>query len=311
MRYICLIFISICSFCFAKNKDALLLLHFDLNKTIIAKDTVEKKSAEDIFNILLSRGYKDIWNDEIKEPLTFSKYMEKYILPGEKGDKKLKQQRVDFEANFLKYLNKSNHPNFEKMKLMYNKLLEKNKLANEGVFSSFHKLIDYLNLNQINYKIIFRTFGSDTEEIVKELNQRYPDINIMKKARFIKGKLVFSDNYVIENLLDQYNYIKNANGWVPLQDDWHYWMEHSLNQEYGKVFPIDLEDENCISIFFDDNVVEKKSISNIVSPFDVNTGKPIIVFDLVKKKHVFKVDPIDAILNDNYYIDLINQSLEN
>ena len=46
-----------------------------------------------------------------------------------------------------------------------------------------------------------------------------------------------------------------------------------------------------------------------MKPVNIN-GESHSVYELIKNKRIFKVDPINAILDKKYYIDLANQALK-
>ena len=75
------------------------------------------------------------------------------------------------------------------------------------------------------------------------------------------------------------------------------WVKGEKKIQYGKPFIFDLNDEFFLSIFFDDN---------IVCPIDIKGHKPSIG-DLAEKNQVFVIDTLEAIMKDDYFINLINR----
>ena len=47
-----------------------------------------------------------------------------------------------------------------------------------------------------------------------------------------------------------------------------------------------------------------------MDPVDVRSGKRLNIIDLMQQKIIFHVDTFEAIADDNYFIDLVNQSLK-
>lgn len=46
-------------------------------------------------------------------------------------------------------------------------------------------------------------------------------------------------------------------GW---QDDWKYWHANGERHKFAKPYSINLDNENAVSIFFDDNALDKEII---------------------------------------------------
>ena len=51
-----------------------LILHFDVNKTLIASDQTENKSLEDVINEMLSRKYSSCWDERVLKPISFARF---------------------------------------------------------------------------------------------------------------------------------------------------------------------------------------------------------------------------------------------
>ncbi len=94
---------------------------------------------------------------------------------------------------------------------------------------------------------------------------------------------------------------------MAIQDDWNWWFKHSENYQFGKPFPIDLADTSVCSLFFDDNAAlnQDHPENNIVAPFDISSKRNLSPEELVSIKRLFPVDTLEALCNENYFIELI------
>src|ERR1700730_7016774 len=87
-----------------------LILHFDINKTLIASDKTENNSIENVINELLCRKYSACWDETLQEPITFDEYVRMVLLPGAEHDVKLKEERLVYLVHFIDHLRSHHHP---------------------------------------------------------------------------------------------------------------------------------------------------------------------------------------------------------
>jgi hypothetical protein len=273
-----------------------IIIHMDINRTIIASDIKQKLGIDDIVNLSLSKKYIYKW-ENTPDPMSYYDYIYTIKYPGPRRDSSLRKLRRNDINKFIDYLRQINHSYYEKALCELQKA--KNIMENRIVFPSFVKLIETLEEKNISFSLIFRSFGSDLDAVTKELNIE------VSKASFKKGKL-FTENGVIENPQHIFDYIKSYK-WLGIQDDYFYWHKHNELKEYGKQFPLEVETET-ISIFFDDNI-EFDAATNIVAPLDVKTKKYIPILPLIYKERLVPVNTIDAILDENYFIKFISKHL--
>ncbi len=113
---------------------------------------------------------------------------------------------------------------------------------------------------------------------------------------------------MIENSYAIYSQLQHI-GHIAIHDDWSYWSAHGMAARQGKPFYIDRDDAETLTIFFDDNIIEDDQIKNIISPLDAHTGEVISIEDLVESGQAVRVDTLEAILNDDYYIDRVKEAL--
>lgn len=283
-----------------------LLLNFDINKTLIASDTAGNKLVDDVINELLAKKYNDYWGTSQQE-ISFHEYVNKILVPGPKNDKELRRQRKCYHQDFLNYLRFNESPLYKLAFCDYQIILNILEASPGDIFPSFYRLIEKLNEQQISYSIILRTFGLDLFEVKKEINSFYEGL-IVRTAKFQKGKLYLDSGEVIEDGYEIYNILRSI-GNIAIQDDWNYWNMYGLTAQHGKPFYVDREDSEILSIFFDDNIDETDSIYNIISFLDANTHQPITIEEIVESGLAIRVDTLEAILNDNYFIEQVEKAM--
>jgi hypothetical protein len=176
-----------------------LILNFDLNKTLIMVDNVQSLGLLEMVNSIISGSVygevenlekKKSWkikdnnldpsNEEIKEfkkkgYITYQNFVENIYLSFPKyedsislnerleNNLKIKQQQNTLKSEFTQEAN----PGYE--------LREKakeitNLLANRFIIDSFFELLISLTKQEVDFKILFRSFGEDFHEVCEEFN---------------------------------------------------------------------------------------------------------------------------------------------
>ncbi len=115
---------------------------------------------------------------------------------------------------------------------------------------------------------------------------------------------------VTEDLPEIYTHMRHS-GHLAIQEDYEHWAGHGLVGKYGKLFLMDPEDSETISLFFDDHIrFEDPSLEiNIVAPVDINTGQFIPIGDLIQSGHVNRVDTLRALLDIDYFFNFVARVL--
>lgn len=285
-----------------------LILNFDINKTIIATDTVNNKTVEETLNELLALTYWDCWDSTIQNPISFANYVKEYLVPGYDHNPQIQSLRRLHLSHFLDYLKKNSHPYYEVAHKEYQEALVSLKESKTQVFPSFYLLLDHLDKNQISYTIIFRSFGNEISLVTNEVNNTYKTM-FHRTAKFREGKLGFDDAETwIESPQEIYQaLLKHTH--LAIHDDWFYWNKHDRSASKGKPFLIERDDPAVLSIFFDDNICNHTE-TNIITPYDVAKKEFIPINELIESGHAICVDTLQAINNKNYFIDLLHQTLE-
>ena len=291
------------------SEKPLLLLHFDLNKTIMASDAVGGKSSNDVIVHCLADTYKEKWGPEVGSPISYSDYVKEYLLPGSSSDLLLKKARDKKISGFLAFLEKNRPEVYKKALAEFEDALKALQDQKTLVFTSFYSLVEFLRTDGYDFSIIIRTFGPDFDQVAPEI-ENVAHIRFAEKARFQNGILYVDGNGSFSDIKEIYSFLKKTRN-VAIQDDWARWFEHGERQEFGKPFPVDLKDKTTLSLFFDDNIsTDEHSQKNIVNPIDVPTNQPLSVASLIKDHHIFSVDTIQAIKDKSYYVHLVKIALQ-
>ena len=91
-----------------------------------------------------------------------------------------------------------------------------------------------------------------------------------------------------------------------------YYFHWALNREAscaGKLLLLDFEDESLHQIFFDDNIwIGSEKDTCIVDVRDSKNGETVSP-ESVLGKNLVKVEPKDAILDSEYFINEVNKCL--
>ena len=174
--------------------------------------------------------------------------------------------------------------------------------------------------NSFDHRIIKETTGSFHRLINDDVNNIYfvvgecehPNIDSPEDLyKYYDGKI--DKNKIIKGGENFFGYIheffKNKkNNSFFVSDDYSAWFKHDRKKEYGKPIFFDPNDKKYHFIFFDDNI-EKKPTS-IVDCKNIKNGKKLDSDD-VYRKYLIQVDPIEAAVNDNYFIDKIKEAEKN
>lgn len=181
----------------------------------------------------------------------------------------------------------------------------KGSKGNTLVFPSFYKLVAFMDEQGVEYSIVLRTFGKDLGEVVSEIEAKTNKVFFDQYPKFVSGKLHVDDE-VLSSPEAIYSYFSTAKH-VAVQDEYSWWVSHGKKTLYGKPFYVNLKDESTIHIFFDDNISTNDKDSSIVASFDAVLGKQLSARELAEKGLLHEVDTSDAALNENYYIEKINE----
>ncbi len=282
----------------------LLLLHLDINKTLIAEDLAGNKSIKDVLQSIIAENTFSQWSADT-HTMSYKHYVETVLCPGNKRDMEVQKSRklqisklFDIDSPLKEDLTKKLTQMEESMR-------------NEYLFPSFIKMIRVLKENEIPFKIILRSFGTDLFSVSTEI-QRATQEQFNTRGFFKQKQLhiVTSDekNVVIPKIADIYDYIKTVSGHVALQDSFQEWSTDKENIKSAKQFIFNSNDRDAISIFIDDNIAADDSGNDIVCPFDIGSGE-VIQPSVLLGRNIFRCDTTQAILDNNYFIKIIQDAI--
>lgn len=343
-----------------------LVLHFDVNKTIVICDTVKGVNSDKMLNSLLSEVCWGTWDHHvdlsacdsaefklhvaatwklIKGPttevqaglLTYAELLEDVLCMDQKDRQTLKTQ-----------FTKPGHPG-ECVCTSHEELRNQLKLP-EGVklegaaavvgegfhflLPSFLNLIQYLQQTGRNFRLIFRTFGSDIGDVIQEFNLfcegRHPcfpgvPAELSKRAISLPHgsgewfrdeggfhlslcmhcnglQLVrqFHGNKQCAEALHRKLFGDPQTLTLALLDYHPHWKEHNETDDSGKLLLLmPRESDPAVHIFFDDNI--ERDRAHIVDARNAATGEPL-PFGETQGVHLIRAEPFEAIRDPQYFI---------
>lgn len=288
-----------------------LILNMDVNKTLVAVDPASNQSVEQVINAICAEQFAYKWIPELPVAISYQHYIENYVFPGPSFDQELKKKRRALIHQFVDFVQETHHPLEKQVVEAYRTL--NTKLQGAFVFPSFLKLIAQLKAQGMQYCIILRTFGNDMEAVASCITNAFPDDYFFARGYYQNGNLCLSDKdacIFFDNPMDAYLFFKSAPGHLAIKDDWKFWNDHNENREFSKKFLINPDDQEILSLFFDDNIKENSdSSSNIVDPIDIRTGMHLDISTLVDQKRIFRVNTFQAIMDEHYFIDRVIEAL--
>lgn len=286
------------------TKTPRLILHFDINRTLIFSDAVQKQSSEEVIVNGLADRLVYCWDENILEPINYTNYVKTHLYPNPEKTREVKLKQKETTTRFYKFLEETKHPLYPEAKRLYDRA--KVALANQKtlVFPSFYKFIDFLHGQNIPYTLVLRTFGTDIEDVAEELNDRLGSDFLTRFLKFSEGKLLSEGTEI-----DFYSTLKSSDRHIAIQDDWSWWFQHGEHYQYGKPFPVDKADGSIRSLFFDDNASFNPQYpeTNIVAPINVSNHESLSLEEMIDQKYLFPVDSLEALCDEEYFIKLYYQ----
>jgi len=253
-------------------------IYYDLNGTGFGADSTETIAPEGVKNMIIGKNtYGKVVNKKWKLNEDI------YNMEGSMSYYEYLRETVKDYKKTVSTYTLPNNPG-QILRYIYNNLEGK---VNYKLLPSFTNAIK----KYCNVQIVLRTFGNDLDSTLEQLEQ-------FNLKPFIKGEftrtekdivLKLSNGAVLSGASQIHNYIAdNPERNFALRDYYPYWNNNSRLPQYGKFV---LED-GTRQIFFDDNYcVDVRSESGEYLP----------------NSNVFvKVNTLKAIMDPNYYTDLID-----
>ena len=191
-----------------------LILHFDINRTLIACDKVQQKSVRDVIVNTLADQTEGLWGSQLTHPICYSDYVKHHLFPNPTLSKEIKKKQKEEICRFLDVMREQEHPLYPTLQRKYDQALSKLNQQEGMIFPSFYKLLDYLEERGISYTLVFRTFGGDAPEVAAELNARL-------------GEGFLTDIRPVTDREEFYDFLKTADHHVAINDDWDTWYAHN------------------------------------------------------------------------------------
>lgn len=197
---------------------------------------------------------------------------------------------------------------------------------------SFVNFLCYLAKNDLDYKVVFRTFGMDAPTVLKSVqlvtegsHPAFPVSTPCVVSHVVDNvvrnddKIILrSNNRLISDEFEIQRHLSSDDCRISaVVDDFHYWLKNEYLHSCGKPFWLDPNDNNeCQQIFFDDNV----RFGDIESIVDVRTwgerkngstnstqqtfsSMNEFEFFTLKDVHLVQVNLLEAIEDLDYFIN--------
>jgi hypothetical protein len=248
--------------------------------------------------------------------MSYKEYVQCVLLPDNADDKALKAKRQKKISEFLDWLQAEKHPLKEKVFDLRDKLKLKflDPITNDlkfTVFQSFYELMQYLRSKQMRFVVLLRTFGNDLKEVSDEISNHPLGVKITRRPKFVNKQLHLEGNTTVEKADKIFETFLESEEHFAIQDNWNEWNRDGERARSGKPFFYDASGRwhnvSNLSLFFDDNFTGQEL--DILNPIEAS-GNQMPTQEL-KDKMLFTVNPIEAVLEDDYYVKLVKRALSN
>lgn len=274
-----------------------IIIHLDVNGTIMAEDLVQGKTGEATITQEFAKKAVGIWRSDLPE-MRYQDYVEQHLIQGAEADQSIKKQRRELYSNFLSMLKSENHSDLENIQTRYDDLIAILRSQQDPLYASFWNLVDWAKASPHDVRFVFRTFGQDIPSVAKLLSDKgHPVNNIFgyEGGQLYRGHFqdyTFIKGAPVHDLSETFSAPFNA-----IRDDWKLWNTHGETEPYAKPFHYVA---GMISIFFDDNAKEKQ----IIAPkgFLALNGTALSTHDLIESGHVVAVNPLKAMTQPDYFV---------
>jgi len=270
-----------------------------VNQTIIPCDPAGSKSVDEVVSHNLAKKVHGFWYPGQKEPITYYEYIYDYKYGKDRKDKLSKKLKIKDLGAVVDHLYEVNHPQKWSIKEKFYLSKDRLKKAKTLVLPAFYEMVNFLEIQNISYSLVLRSFGSDLDRVKKEI-ESMTRIRFLDSGHFENGVLYMDSGRVISSPLEMTEMFKK--GHFSLQDNYAEWNAHDESGPYGKKLPLD----GSMTFFFDDHIsTDPTSPHNIVAPMDAYTNVPLDPFALVDTGVLVPVNVVDVILDTGYFVKKI------
>lgn len=266
-----------------------LLLYFDINGTIFTRPTADQRELKQVILDMLAQTTLAIWQPDMNSEISYSRYLNDYVI--EKKLKRTQQERLYWEklVEFLPRLEQVAPHIYPSVLKRFENIQASLKAS--CVFASFYTLIQELKRNNIVFSVILRTQGTDADFVKEEIHRSHPHFFSFEGNVGGDRKLYIRD----QGKQSMYKFFNQkvgiANGII------------KDSKEHPKKFPLELDKSDVLPIFFDGR-------SDKVKAYDPITRDDIRMESLQEQGHFYQVDTQEAILNRQYFFNLVRKSIE-
>ncbi|XP_052802901.1 uncharacterized protein LOC128233064 [Mya arenaria] len=343
-----------------------LILHFDVNKTIVPVDSATGETVEAALNVYLSglaqgKDREGEWHSkhvlavapDEQDDVSFYKFQEKRLLPH------INRDRKTFRYNLMSFTDKPQGSRYKphlkellnvlKWDFPYEETVHKDLTVpgNEAwrfhfILPAFYKLLRYLVDQHKDFTVIFRTYGSDANSVLKSLRHAISNklpfchnleemsedisdtVYVLRRSNFEPS--VFSvhtcagdsesERVRVKTDEEMYMWMSNMNGINAIRDNVQDWLDHSFDSRFGKPLWVDSSDERNHHVFFDDNIRPGNldSIANI--RLRHSAGEDFQTVDRTEEHKLVNANIVpvtftEAILDEDYFVKKLRLCEEN
>ncbi len=262
----------------------LIVIHLDVNGTIMVADKAQGKTTEDYVNIEFAKQVRGLWQPG-QPVMSFREFVEKHVIQGNGAHREIKDARNEVYKTFVTSEYLHHHPEGDSLRQQHRQYMLRANAMDNLLFPSFWRLVDWAK-NKPFVRLIFRTFGHDIPDIKEILENRgYTLSNIL--AYDVNGALMDHDQKVEPDRMwrDLFNAV---------HDNYKRWHENGETEPFAKPF---MQPERGMAIFFDDNARIKHIIAPTVGQRD----------DLIESGHIVAVRTLSALTDPEYFVSHVER----
>ena len=212
------------------------------------------------------------------------------------------------------------------------------RLCHDGIhhflLPAFFHTITELKKRKRTFSIVIRTFGTDVEDVVNALSAYAEGNHLSKYVPVVEEMKFGGDNFwngsynkesgTFQLKSNDGKMLTNENEIVSMfhgdmesilcfacTDDYPWWNEHSNLPSAGKPLWLTLNEEECLPIFFDDNIhndADDSIVAVRVRETKEQNFRPLSGEETIKMQgqHLVRVPTFAPVLNENWFLEQID-----
>ena len=258
----------------------------DLNDTVTLLNAVDAdKSISVVLNQLVAQNVYTVDGSSVEQYI-------KDNIPIKKDQRKT-YEYLPLYVNKLLDNNIMSYKEYLKVEVLhkiYTEAWEKTSSNNGGFFNSCFKLLDYLLEYHPNTCIQVQSFGGEIPKFLAQIKKSYPDLPMRSEILDFSQCLKYQ---ILEKVEEN-----SIPGYVTVcKNDYNLWQ----NEGFGK--PV-IFGPDVTTVIFDDNVYR---CATVIEKDENGDHKKLDSIEKRFEKYFFKVDTASALLDENYFVNLIKQ----